>query len=233
MTKSWLARLVSGDSWLAVRDYLVRGWWKSRHPIADPAALQHFLSTRASLVAQSTLYGYLRARSGAQFPELFANETFVQSINIAKWPIWLACLSDLSIFAGGLLARRPSATHHEVAALMNTTVDAVLAATGVPGEAGPDFSRLADQVRARVRQCDWKSVQDDDTPFSESPDALVHWAPVVEEYKALDGKFVRNSVRFRWQDVRRELRRDLAADAVFAATRPTASLRSAGAADGA
>jgi hypothetical protein len=233
MTKSWLERLAPGDSWRAVRDYLVRGWWKTRHPVADPAALQHFLSTRASLVAQSTLYGYLRARSGAQYPDLFANETFVRSINIAKWPIWLACLSDLSIFAGGLLARRARVPAHEVAALMNSTVEAVLAETGVPGDAGPDFPRLADQVRARVRLCDWKSVQDDDTPFSESPDALVHWAPVVEEYKALDGKFVRNSVRFRWQDVRRDLRRDLDADAVFAAIRPAASMHAASAADGA
>lgn len=233
MTGFWLARLVSGDSWRAVRGYLVSGWWRSRHPVANPAALQHFLSTRASLVAQSTLYGYLRARSGAQFPDLFANDMFVQSINIAKWPIWLACLSDLSIFAGGLLARRASVPLHEVAELMNSTVEAVLAATGVPGEAGPDFPQLADQVRTRVRECDWPSVGDDDTSFTESPDALVRWAPVVEEYKALDGKFVRNSVRFRWQDVRRDLRRDLDADAMFATDRPAVSPQSASAVDGA
>lgn len=195
--------------------------------------MQHFLSTRASLVAQSTLYGYLRARSGAQFPDLFANDTFVRSINIAKWAIWLACLSDLSIFAGGLLARRASVPAHEVAALMSSTVEAVLAATGVPGDAGPDFPQLADQVRMRVRECDWQSVRDDDSPFSESPDALVRWAPVVDEYKALDGTFVRNSVRFRWQDIRRDFRRDLDAEAVFAAIRPSASLHAASAADGA
>jgi len=88
-------------------------------------------------------------------------------------------------------------------------------------------------VRARERQCDWPSVRDDDTPFSESPDALVRWAPVVEEYKALDGKFVRNSVRFRWQDIRRDLRRDLDAGAMFATSRPAVSPHSASAADGA
>ena len=189
--------------------------WKRGTPITSQAELQHYLDTRASLVAQTTLYGYLRARSGAQFPELFANETFVRSINIAKWPIWLACLSDLSIFAGGLLARRTGATQEEIAAFMSAAVEAVLAATGVPAEAGQDFPVLADQVRARVRQCDWRSVQDDATPFTESPAALVHWAPVVEEFKSLDEKFVKNSVRFRWQDVRRELRRDLDADAVL------------------
>jgi hypothetical protein len=196
--------------------------WKRGTPVTSKSELQNYLATRASLVSQTTLYGYLRARSGAQFPELFANETFVRSINIARWPIWLACLSDLAIFAGGLLAQRTEATQEELAAFMGSAVDAVLAATGVPGEAGPDFPQLADQVRERVRQCEWQSVPDNDTPFTESPGALVHWAPVVEEFKALDEMFVKNSVRFRWQDVRRELRRDLDAGTVLRSGSPGA-----------
>jgi hypothetical protein len=199
-----------------LRDHVVAAAGVRRRPVATRAAFQQFLDSRASFVAQTTLYGYLRARSGTRYPELFANETFVRSINIAKWPIWLACLSDLSIYAGGLVARRTGAAQEASAALMMPCVEAILAATGTPGDAGADFPSLADQVRARVRDCEWQSVADDETPFSESPGALVYWAPVVDEFKALDGRFVRNSVRFRWQDVRRELRRDLDADAVLA-----------------
>ena len=39
--------------------------------------------------------------------------------------------------------------------------------------------------------------------------ALVRWAPIMPELKELDAEIVMNSVRFRWQEVRRELRSTL------------------------
>jgi hypothetical protein len=214
---SWLSRLVSGASWRALRDHVGAFGWHRDKRIASAADLRRFLESRASYVAQTSLYGYLRARSGARFPELFANDNFLTSINIAKWPIWLACLSDLSIFAGGLLAQRSGASQAEVAGTMDSVVDAILVATGVPHGATPEFLQLADQVRSRVRACEWSSVPDDSTPFTESPEALVRWSPVVDEYKDLDRPIVVNSVRFGWQDVRRDLRRLLDAKAVLGA----------------
>jgi hypothetical protein len=44
----------------------------------------------------------------------------------------------------------------------------------------------------------------------------VYWAPVVEELKALDEEIVRNSVRFRWQEIRQQLRLLLDAHSVLA-----------------
>jgi hypothetical protein len=63
--------------------------------------------------------------------------------------------------------------------------------------------------------CDWTRVTDDEAAFSESPSALVRWAPIVEELKQFDEGIVRNSVRFRWQEIRRDLRRCLDARAVL------------------
>ena len=40
-------------------------------------------------------------------------------------------------------------------------------------------------------------------------------APVVDELKEFDEPIVLNSVRFRWQEVRRELRKALDAEAVL------------------
>ena len=219
MSKSLLARVVSGDLWRTLRDYLGAGVANRSTPIADPAALRDFLSTRASHVAQTSLYGYLRTRGGVRYPELFASDAFVGSINIAKWNIWLACLGDLAVYAGGLVAARTGASQAEVAGLMTKAVESILAETGIPPEAGPDFAPLADQVRSRIRACEWATVPDDETPFSESPGALVRFAPVIDELKALDSEIVRNSVRFSWQDIRRDLRRDLDAAAVIAAFR--------------
>jgi hypothetical protein len=94
-------------------------------------------------------------------------------------------------------------------------VEGILAATGMPADAGEEFEAGAQRVRARIALCDWSSVADDESAFSESPGALVRHAPIVDELKQLDEPIVRNSVRFRWQEVRRDLRRDLDAIAVL------------------
>lgn len=178
-------------------------------PIVDRAGFRRFLHTRSNYVAQYSLYGYLRTRTGVRFPELFNDDPFVVSINIAKWHVWLACFSDLAVFAGGLMLQRTQAPANEVAALVSGIADSILAEVGIPEEAGAEFAAHADRVRARLALCDWKSITDDDAAFTESPAALVRWAPVTEELKVLDEEIVKNSIRFRWQEIRRTLRADL------------------------
>jgi len=190
---------------------------KSRtEPIRDPAALRDFLQTRSSYVAQMTLYGYLRTRAGTRYAYLYEDEQFVVATNIAKWHVWLACLSDLAVFTGGMLQRKSSASGPDIGHLMREIVNQILADTGIPEEAGPEFSAHADRIRARVALCDWSAQTDGDTPFIESPSALVHWAPMVDVLKNLDEEIVRNSMRFRWREIRVQLRLALDATAVMA-----------------
>ena len=152
----------------------------------------------------------------------FGNElvrkAFAHAINIAKWQLWLACVADIAVYSGGLLASRTGAPPARVDALMRGIVDELLRVTGVPADAGPEFEAGAQALRTRIARCDWSKVADDDTAFVESPAALVRHAPIVDELKQLDEPIVRNSVRFRWQEVRRDLRRDLDAAAVLAST---------------
>ena len=54
-------------------DYVGIGKNKINETIADRDSLAAFLGTRASHVAQTSLYGYLRTRAGTRFPELFEN----------------------------------------------------------------------------------------------------------------------------------------------------------------
>jgi len=213
MTKTSRFRKWVLDLREALGDYFGSPGRSLLEPITDRTSLQRVLATRSSFVAQTSLYGYMRTRAGVRYPELFEDEGFIRLLNVAKWHVWLACLSDLAVFTGGLL--RQHATTIQVGTLMRAVVSAILDETGIPADAGEEFAAHADRVRARLAACDWDQVTDDEGPFSESPTALVRWAPIVENLKELDEEIVRNSVRFRWQEIRRELRRDLDAEAVL------------------
>lgn len=195
------------------RDYLGIGGKVRREPVRDADELHAFINSRASFIAQTSLYGYLRTRAGMRYPELFDDDVFVASINIAKWHMWLACVSDLTVYAGGLLVHR-GIPEEQTGALMRRTVEDILVATGVPAEADAEFPAHAERVRARIALTPWHQVEDGEGCFHESPTALVKWAPVVENLKRLDEEVVRNSVRFHWKDVRAELRGMLDADAI-------------------
>lgn len=206
-----LTDLVS--AWRELAPYLGLGPRAHRGPIRSTGDLADFIDSRASHVTQAALYGYLKTRSGMRFPVLFDDDEFVRSINIAKWQIWLACVSDLAVYAGGLLRQRTTGGA-DVGEIVNRTVDLVLTNNGLPADAGPEFAKESDSLRARVQHAVWSAVGDDETAFSESPGALVKWAPVIDELKQLDAEIVENSVRFRWIEVRRALRRRLDADAL-------------------
>lgn len=205
-----LGRLLR-DAWCALRGYFGAERWRRAEPIADRDALRRFLESRASYVTQTSLYGYLRTRAGMRYPQLFANDEFVKAIEIAKWQMWFACLSDVSVYAGGLIAQRSGAEQCRVTSLLQATIGAILDAS----ESGRDEAD-ARRLHARIAQIDWATVADDSSPFSESPRTLIECAPVLEQLKLLDEEIVRNSVRFGWQEVRRELRRQLDAKALMA-----------------
>lgn len=198
------------------REYLGIGGKVRRMPIASPAALEDFLGTRASYIAQTSLYGYLRTRAGQRYPELFDGDEFVVSINIAKWHMWLACLSDITVYAGGLLARGSDLPVEAIRELMVELLDRILDKTGIPGEADAEFPDHAQRVRRRVALTHWRGIEDGEECFTASPEALVRWAPIVKTLMELDEPIVRNSVRFHWQEIRRDLREYLDVSALTA-----------------
>ncbi|MDH5406984.1 MAG: esterase [Gammaproteobacteria bacterium] len=201
--------------WSLLREYFNFSRLRRQQAITDRAGLKEFIQTRASFVAQTSLYGYLRTRAGMRYPELFDDDFFVNSINIAKWQVWLACLSDLTVYAGGLLQRHPQSDKGNIVEIMQQLLDEILQETGIPSDAGEKFSQSADHVRQRLAMTDWSAVTDDEQAFSHSPTALVEWAPVVDEYKQMDEDIVLNSVRFRWQEIRQDLRKFLDVEKVL------------------
>lgn len=203
---SW-SSLKPAEIWRTLRSYLGLGREAKAGRIDTSEGLARFLDERASYVAQTSLYGYLRTRAGMRYPELFDDDPFVASINIAKWHAWLDCLSDIAVYAGGRLAQHSPREVSRIARMMVEVVDGILERTGTPAEAGAEFPTHARHVRDRVARVHWLGVGKDDAAFTESPAGLVRWAPVMDELKELDEEIVRNSVRFRWQEVRSDFLR--------------------------
>jgi hypothetical protein len=188
-------------------DYVGIGKHVKSEAINDKDTLVRFLSTRSSHVAQTSLYGYLRTRAGTRFPEMFENPDILISINIAKWHIWLACVSDLSIFVGQCMHQSGTIDEADIRELLPAALRQVLDETGIPQDAGEDFTAAREKIIQRIATYDWKLASDDDTVFSQSPQALFYWSPIADELKQRDEGIVKNSIRFRWIEVRRSLRK--------------------------
>jgi len=214
--KSLLSPITSIKSWRTLGRYIGFGNQRSNSAIKNPEALAQFINTRASHVAQTSLYGYLRTRAGTRFPELFENPDIMISINMAKWHIWLACVSDLCVFTGLLIYQSNRINLQEITILMPSVLDRIVQDTEIPQEAGEDIVAAKDKTLQRVNSFDWTLEYDDDTIFSQSPEALYYWSPIADELKTRDEEIVRNSVRFRWIEVRRSARQLLDIDAFFA-----------------
>jgi len=214
--RTYVNPLFTREYWGMLGDYVGIGKRRKQRPITDLDALAHHISSRASHVAQASLYGYLRTRAGTRFPEMFENEDILQSINIAKWHIWLACASDLSLYIGQCLLQADAIDEARVRELIPAALRQVFDEAGVPDEAGPDFVAARDRALQRIDTCDWSIERDDDTVFSMSPDALYYWSPIADELKQRDENIVRNSIRFRWIEVRRNTRKQLDPDALAA-----------------
>jgi hypothetical protein len=212
--KTYIDPLFTRSYWQMLRDYVGMGKNRKTQGITDRQSLATFLSTRASHVAQTSLYGYLRTRAGTRFPEMFENPDILKSINIAKWHIWLACVSDLSLYAGQCMYRSGKLDEETIRQLLTAALELLLNETGDPDEAGADFASARDKMVQRVATCDWTQERDDETLFSQSPDALFYWSPIADELKQRDETIVKNSIRFRWIEIRRSAQLKLDFDAL-------------------
>ena len=154
----------------------------------------------------------------ARREHLFENPDILQSINIAKWHIWLACVSDLSLFAGQCMYQSGKLSEATIQQLLPSALQQLLAETGEPEEAGSDFVGAREKIVQRISSCDWKLERDDETVFSQSPEALFYWSPIADELKERDETIVKNSIRFRWIEVRRSVREMLDFEALAQAS---------------
>jgi hypothetical protein len=188
-------------------------------PLDSPECLRHFVSTRAAFMAQKTLYGYLKTRMGTRYPSMFEDEVLIASIDIAKLQVFAACLSDLALYAANRALEGtevpPEARRDLARACFDQGLaDSADAAVGVEAFSAAEAKAAFER---RLAFWDWDDGPKGADIFSESPAALVRWAPIAPELKQFDREIVENSIKFKWRDARRDFERRLDAAAVAAA----------------
>ncbi len=185
-----------------------------RRQLETMTRLAEFNASRAAYVAQTSLYGYLKTRMGTRYVELFQDDTYVSSINQAKWRVFAACLEDLTIYTSAIVevsgGLAPRATPDFALASFRASLASATSAD-TTHLIGAD---AVDRFAARANLTSFASAHQGETAFGRSPEVLVEAAPIIEDFKMLDAEIVKNSMRFRWQDVRRQVARRLDAAAL-------------------
>lgn len=203
-------------------------FWRRGDPLVDVPSMVQFVDSRAKYVAQTTLFGYVKTRAGTRYVELFKDDAFAQSLNMAKWEIYLSCLSDLSVYAVAAVARQSRAENAELSNLALQLVKAAIAAEETAAQRAEGFDDVYEAVAQRAANLQWSDIPDGDEPFGGSLASLIEWAPVSDDFKREDELIVRTSMRHKWKAVRDQFRRLIDADAVMADWRRRTSLPEAG-----
>ena len=168
--------------------------------IKDFNDLENFIKTKSAWVTQVTLYGYLKTRMGTRYVLHFENDSFMSSVNLAKWNIYSVALQDLIFFSFSYL--KVNFNYYEIEKIKEIFLKILdeEKSNNMPSD-------IIDQAKKsffeRLTKIDW-NIYYNDIPFNESALSLYKWAPISDELKELDRKIVLNSVILKWDVVKKE-----------------------------
>lgn len=190
-------------------------FWHRPPPVLTLSDLVAYAETRSKFVCQTTLYGYIKTRVGTRYGSMMEDDVFANSVNIAKWEIYLACLCDMSAYVAARASRNQSAAQSEIRDLAIHLVDTATTNEEIPVERPQGFDDIRSAFAARAQATNWTDDMIGEAAFQGSLSALVDWAPIADELKINDVDIVKNSMRFKWKKVRDQFETLLDADAVF------------------
>ena len=185
-------------------------------PIVSYRQLIGHTEKNAAYVSQVTLYTYIKARAGMQYPKLFTNEDFLTSLRIARWHIFGAAVADMALFAAAQFHVRGALDHDQSATFAGGIMDEVLTNYEQEDVEPNVFLEMLAEGHRRATFANWGDIADGPAAFRASSDAVFHWAPIADDLKALDEEIVRNSIHLRWIGVRRDTKALLRHDAILA-----------------
>ena len=186
-----------------VRDYVlpIKKIGSKFGSIKSIQELQNFIQERSAHVTQTTLYGYIKTRIGSRYAMMFEDEVFSNSINIAKWNIYMAALSDCTLYTFSFLIDKKNLKEIDAEKVFLNIVD---------GEKknGLDINLLEKtkiEFHKRLEEINWKTYHLN-KPFQKSGLALYTWSPIADDLKKLDKEIVLNSIKLKWNLVEEEFK---------------------------
>ena len=168
----------------------VTSYFKSINSKED---LQKFIQQRSAHVTQNTLYGYLKTRMGHKFTLMVDDEAFSQSINLAKWNIYMVALVDCTFYTFSYLMNEKNLKDNDCSKVYLNIIEKEKD-NGLSDEI---FEKAKKEFLLRLKKVDFKKYYLEE-PFRDSCYALYNWSQIADELKALDKKIVLNSMRLKW-----------------------------------
>lgn len=214
-----IVNLLPGPFRVFVKSFAVRF---DKSPIDSVERLIDFTHTRSSYVGQTALFGYLKARMGTSYRQIFEDATFSRAIQVSAVRSFTSCLSDFTIHAVARVARDADLTPAEAFGLACAVYEEGLRRGLSSVDSAIHPHDAMQQFRDRVRDVSWAGAALSLDIFEQSGADLISSAPVIDEFKDLDREIVMNSVRFRWNNHRAQLAQRLDAAAIAADWRAAA-----------
>ena len=187
-------------------EYILKGFsfLRKKSPIENKATLKEFLLTRAAFISQKTLYGYIKTRAGTKYVTIFNDDRFNNSVNIAKWNIYILCLSDLTLYSINYInSQMKLQDTHNIFQWYNEIFTEELG--NIPIEINKE--NIINNFTQKLSQITQGKNFENSNLFQGSAASLVKWAPVSEQFKKEDEEIVLNSMKFKWKYIRDEFLR--------------------------
>ena len=162
--------------------------------------LEEFIQKKSAWVSQVTLYNYLKTRMGTKYVLHFNDDVFLESINLAKWNIYIIALQDLTFFTFSYIHNNSNLDDFEKSKRIYETIIDEEIKNGMPEAIAAHGKK---SFFERYEKIDWKKYYSS-LPFNPSALALYKWAPIAEELKTLDRKIVLNSMILKWDNIKDE-----------------------------
>ena len=163
--------------------------------------LKNFIQERSAHVTQTTLYGYIKTRIGTRYAMMFEDEIFSKSINLAKWNIYMAALSDCTFYVFSYLIDKKNLKQNDAQEIFMEIIEN-------EKNNGLDVKLFEDtkiEFNQRLKEVDWKNHHFNN-PFKHSGLSLYKWSPIADNLKILDKEIVLNSIKLKWNLVENEFK---------------------------
>ena len=182
-------------------DYLfpIKKFTNKFRSISSKKDLKNFIQERSAHVTQTTLYGYIKTRIGTRYAMMFEDEIFSKSINLAKWNIYMAALSDCTLYVFSYLIDKKNLKQNDAQEIFMDIIENERK-NGLDDKL---YENTKIEFNQRLREVDLKNYHTNN-PFKNSGLSLYKWSPIADNLKVLDKEIVLNSIKLKWNLVENE-----------------------------